>query len=133
MNLQDQKYQKKSKSISSAEPNYLCQFEMRYPVIKEILLNTHIICIINVSQKFLTIDVIYGWPPLENLNNGVLRKMDLSKDIYGEIEFIAAKCVFVKGTIHILRKHLQGTVAINELLCLKNVGAQVSLFFTSYE
>jgi hypothetical protein len=28
MNLQDQK----SKSISSAEPNYLCQFEMRYPV-----------------------------------------------------------------------------------------------------
>ena len=53
-----------------------------------------------------TDDVIYGWPPLENLNNGVLRKMDLSKDIYGEIEFIAAKCVFVKGTIHILRKHL---------------------------
>ena len=43
-------------------------------------------------------DVIYGWPPLENLNNGVLRKMDLSKDIYGEIEFIAAKCVFVKAS-----------------------------------
>ena len=35
---------------------------------------------------------------LENLNNGVLRKMDLSKDIYGEIEFIAAKCVFVKAS-----------------------------------
>ena len=25
------------------------------------------------------------------------------------------------------------TVAINELLCLKNAGAQISLFFTSYE
>lgn len=35
---------------------------------------------------------------LENLNNGVLRKMDLSKEIYGEIEFIAAKCVFVKAS-----------------------------------
>ena len=32
MNLQNQKYQKKSKSIFSAEPNYLLQFEMRYPV-----------------------------------------------------------------------------------------------------
>ena len=32
MNLQNQKYQKKSKSISSAETNYLLQFEMRYPV-----------------------------------------------------------------------------------------------------
>ena len=26
----------------------------------------------------------------------------------------------------------KATVAINELLCLKNVGAQISLFFTSY-
>jgi hypothetical protein len=25
------------------------------------------------------------------------------------------------------------TVAINELLCLKNAGAQISLFFISYE
>ena len=33
MNLQDQKYWKKSKSICSAEPNYLLQFEMRYPVV----------------------------------------------------------------------------------------------------
>ena len=32
MNLQDQKYYKKLKSLSSAEPNYLSQFEMRYPV-----------------------------------------------------------------------------------------------------
>ena len=32
MNLQDQKYYQKLKSISSAEPNYLSQFEMRYPV-----------------------------------------------------------------------------------------------------
>ena len=35
MNLQGQKYQQKSKSRSSAEPNYLCQFEMRYPVAHE--------------------------------------------------------------------------------------------------
>ena len=28
---------------------------------------------------------------------------------------------------------LRDTVAMNELLCLKNVGAQISLFFTSYE
>ena len=34
MNLQDQKYRQKSKSISSAEPNYLSQFEMRNPVLK---------------------------------------------------------------------------------------------------
>ena len=33
MNLQHQKYQQKSKYIFSAEPNYLCQFEMRYPVL----------------------------------------------------------------------------------------------------
>ena len=32
MNPQDPKYQQKSKAISSAEPNYLSQFEMRYPV-----------------------------------------------------------------------------------------------------
>ena len=32
MNTQDPKYQQKSKAISSAEPNYLSQFEMRYPV-----------------------------------------------------------------------------------------------------
>ena len=35
MNLQDQKYCQKSKSISSAEPNYSSQFEMRYPVVAE--------------------------------------------------------------------------------------------------
>ena len=34
MNTQDSKYQQKSKAISSAEPNYLSQFEMRYPVDK---------------------------------------------------------------------------------------------------
>ena len=34
MNLQDQKYYQKSKFISSAEPNYLSQFEMRYPVVQ---------------------------------------------------------------------------------------------------
>ena len=34
MNTQDPKYQQKSKAISSAEPNYLSQFEMRYPVDK---------------------------------------------------------------------------------------------------
>ena len=32
MNRKDQKYYQKSESISSAEPNYLSQFEMRYPV-----------------------------------------------------------------------------------------------------
>ena len=30
-----------------------------------------------------------------------------------------------------LKMGFAGTVAINELLCLKNVGAQISLFFTS--
>ena len=33
MNPQDQKYYQKLKSISSAEPNYLSQFEMRYPAL----------------------------------------------------------------------------------------------------
>ena len=33
MNTQDQKYQQKSKSISSAEPNYFVQFDMRYPAL----------------------------------------------------------------------------------------------------
>ena len=28
---------------------------------------------------------------------------------------------------------LHHTAAINELLCLKNAGAQISLYFTSYE
>ena len=32
MNTQDPKYQQKSKAIYSAEPNYLSQFEMIYPV-----------------------------------------------------------------------------------------------------
>ena len=32
MNMQDEKYQQKSKSISSAEPNYFVHFAMRYPV-----------------------------------------------------------------------------------------------------
>ena len=30
--MQDEKYQQKSKSISSAEPNYFVHFAMRYPV-----------------------------------------------------------------------------------------------------
>ena len=34
MNTQDPKYQEKSKAISSAEPNYSSQFEVRYPVPK---------------------------------------------------------------------------------------------------
>ena len=34
MNTEDPKYQQKSKAISSAEPNYLSQFEMRYSVCK---------------------------------------------------------------------------------------------------
>ena len=34
---------------------------------------------------------------------------------------------FSLGAIHILCK--QCTVAINELLCLKNAGAQISMFF----
>ena len=33
MDMQDEKYQRKSKSISSAEPNYFVHFAMRYPVI----------------------------------------------------------------------------------------------------
>ena len=33
MNTYDPKYHQKSKAISSAEPNYLSQFEMRYPVV----------------------------------------------------------------------------------------------------
>ena len=33
MNMQDEKYLQKSKSISSAEPNYFVHFAMRYPVI----------------------------------------------------------------------------------------------------
>ena len=33
MNMQDEKYQQKSKYISSAEPNYFVHFAMRYPVI----------------------------------------------------------------------------------------------------
>ena len=32
MNMQYPKYQKKSKYISSAEPNYFVHFAMRYPV-----------------------------------------------------------------------------------------------------
>ena len=32
MSTQDPKYHQKAKAISSAEPNYLSQFEMRYPV-----------------------------------------------------------------------------------------------------
>ena len=35
MNTQDPKYQQKSKAISSAEVNYLSQFEMRYPVVRQ--------------------------------------------------------------------------------------------------
>ena len=31
--MQDEKYQQKSKSISSAEPNYFVHFAMRHPVI----------------------------------------------------------------------------------------------------
>ena len=42
MNLQDQKYLKKSKSISSAETNYLSQFEMRYPVYSSLRFWFHI-------------------------------------------------------------------------------------------
>jgi hypothetical protein len=30
--MQDEKYQQKSKSISSAEPNYFVHFAMRHPV-----------------------------------------------------------------------------------------------------
>ena len=33
MNPQDPKYQQKSKSISSADPNYFVQFKMRHPVV----------------------------------------------------------------------------------------------------
>ena len=32
MNMWDEKYQQKSKNISSAEPNYFDHFAMRYPV-----------------------------------------------------------------------------------------------------
>ena len=32
MNMYDEKFQQKSKSISSAEPNYFVHFAMRYPV-----------------------------------------------------------------------------------------------------
>ena len=35
MNMQDPKYQQKSISISSAEPNYFVHFAMRYPVAQE--------------------------------------------------------------------------------------------------
>ena len=33
MNMQDPKYQQKSKCISSAEPNYFVHFAMRHPVL----------------------------------------------------------------------------------------------------
>ena len=32
--MQDEKYQQKSKSISSAEPNYFVHFAMRHPVVE---------------------------------------------------------------------------------------------------
>ena len=32
INMQDEKYQQKSQSISSAEPNYLVHFAVRYPI-----------------------------------------------------------------------------------------------------
>ena len=32
MDMQDEKYQQRSKSISSEEPNYFVHFAMRYPV-----------------------------------------------------------------------------------------------------
>ena len=38
MNPQDPKYQQKSKSIPSAEPNYFVHFAMRYPVLHTIYL-----------------------------------------------------------------------------------------------
>ena len=34
--MQDEKYQQKSKSISSAEPNYFVHFAMRHPVDKNV-------------------------------------------------------------------------------------------------
>ena len=46
----------KSKSISSAEPNYLCQFEMRYPVgFKYILSFTKYVQLITVSNQNLNL------------------------------------------------------------------------------
>ena len=49
MNTQDPKYQQKSKAISSAEVNYLSQFEMRYPV--EYLKITEVIPLRNTLER----------------------------------------------------------------------------------
>ena len=66
----------------------------------------------------------------------------LSRDIYDSIHTINRKLkknvsktqlpkdIFTRKTP--LRCQFT-TVAVNELLCLKNAGAQISLFFTSYE
>ena len=50
------------------------------------------------------------------------------KKFYYEI-FIIRYTVFFSND----RKWTINMVAINELLCLKNAGGQISLFFTSYE
>ena len=61
MNTQDPKYQQKSKAISSAEPNYLSQFEMRYPVMQLTPL-THIVVKNCLIENRLSRNDIYGGP-----------------------------------------------------------------------
>ena len=42
-------------------------------------------------------------------------------------------CTKYLYVVHIDRKHVTTDhIAINELLCIKNAGAQISRFFTSY-
>ena len=53
----------------------------------------------------------------------------LSKSCFGCVMGSKKSCL----KFHHFRGHLPNTVAINELLCFKNAGAQISMFFTSNE
>ena len=73
MNIQDLKYQQKSKSISSAEPNYLLQFEMRYPVLRSIQHWSH--------SALMSVELIaFGHV-----------QWNLSKFLYAKNHFLASK------------------------------------------
>ena len=78
MNPQDPKYQEKLKAISSAEPNYLSQFEMRYPVPKNpIKLNDHPRVGTKVNSLFWQ---IYNCHPLVSLETYFLILSEIGKN-----------------------------------------------------
>ena len=56
MNIQDEKYHQKSKSISSAEPNYFVHFAMRYSVVKTTFKNKN-----KMYNKLIT-SKLPNWP-----------------------------------------------------------------------